>query len=628
MVKVTDPELARRAEAAGIALSYRDWQERDVTVGADTVAAILAALEAAPLARSSAADVPVVAPAACAAPGAGAAGAEPPGAEPARPDWERPRQPQRREWGFTVQLYSLRSRASWGHGDLRDLAELAAWSGSELGAGFVLINPLHAAEPLPPVSNSPYLPMTRRFTSPLYLRIEDIPEYRRLTGQQRGQIEALAAPLLAASTGPDLIDRDAVWTAKRAALEIIYGVPLAAARRRELDRYRRREGAELDAWAAWCALAEQHGSDWRRWPAPARRQPAAARGPGLAATADFHAWVQWLADEQLASAQRAALAAGMDIGIIGDLAVGAHPGGADAWAHQDLLVPGISVGAPPDAYNQLGQDWSQPPWHPQRLAAAGYRPLAELYASGLRHAGGLRADHVMGMMRLWCIPDGMPPDRGAYLHYDHRAAVRALAGAAGRAGALAIGEDLGTVDPWIRRYLARHGVLGTSMLWFAHDRRGAPLPPGRWRRACMATVGTHDLPPVSGFVTGEQLRQRDRLGLLRNPAAERESVRLMLHRWQLALVRQCLLPAGRRPGPGELTVALYAYLARTPSVLIGVSLADAVGDRRTQNIPGTVDEYPNWRVPLCDGTGQPVLLEDLPGLPLLRAVTRAARPVS
>jgi 4-alpha-glucanotransferase len=492
----------------------------------------------------------------------------------------------------------------------------------------VLINPLHAAEPLPPVSNSPYLPMTRRFTSPLYLRIEDIPEYRQLTGQQRARIEALAAPLRAASATVALIDRDAVWTAKRAALEIIYRVPLTAGRRRELDRYRQREGAELAAWAAWCALAERHGPDWRCWPAAARRQPSAAVAgdrPGLAATADFHAWVQWLADEQMASAQRAALAAGMDTGILHDLAVGAHPGGADAWAHQDLLVPGMSVGAPPDAYNQLGQDWSQPPWHPRRLAAASYRPLADLYASGLRHAGGLRVDHVMGLMRLWWIPDGMPPDRGAYVRYDHGAAVRALTGAAGRAAALAIGEDLGTVDPWIRRYLARHGVLGTSLLWFAHDRRGSPRPASRWRHGCMATVGTHDLPPVSGFVTGEQLRQRERLGLLKNPETERESASLMLRRWQRALERQCLVPAGRQPGPGELTVALYAYLARTPSVLIGVSLADAVGDRRTQNIPGTVDEYPNWRIPLCDGAGRPVLLEDLPGLPLVRAVSRAVQ---
>jgi 4-alpha-glucanotransferase len=329
----------------------------------------------------------------------------------------------------------------------------------------------------------------------------------------------------------------------------------------------------------------------------------------------------------------------MDIGIIHDLAVGAHPSGADAWAHQDLLVSGLSVGAPPDEFNQQGQDWTQPPWHPQRLAAAGYRPLASLFAVALRNAGGLRADHVMGLMRLWCVPAGMPPDRGAYVRYDHRASVAALAGEAARAGAVAIGEDLGTVEPWFHRYLAESGIMGTSLLWFAREADGTPLRPQHWRRACMATVGTHDLPPVSGFLTGEQVTVRARLGLLEVPEdAERASAELTLSRWQDALEREGLLaarsrtaagPAGAdtaspRADPAEFTVALYAYLARTPAALVGLSLADAVGDCRTQNIPGTSDEYPNWRIPLCDGERRAVLLEDLPALPLVRAVAQAA----
>jgi 4-alpha-glucanotransferase len=355
---------------------------------------------------------------------------------------------------------------------------------------------------------------------------------------------------------------------------------------------------------------------------------AQAGGAGQASgAADFHAWLQWLADEQLADAQQAALSAGMDTGIITDLAVGVHPGGADAWAHQDLLVSGLSVGAPPDEFNQLGQDWTQPPWHPQRLAAAGYRPLEDLFAAALRHSGGLRVDHVMGLMRLWCVPQGMPPDHGAYLRYDHRATVAALAGQAGRAGALAIGEDLGTVENWIHRYLADSGILGTSMLWFEREPGGTPLPPARWRRACMATVGTHDMPPAAAFLTGGQVTVRARLGLLKLPEdSERQSAALMLSGWLDALRGQNLLPRGAEPGPDEFTVALYGYLARTPAALIAVSLADAVGDRRAQNIPGTTDEYPNWRIPLCDANGSPVLLEDLPGLPLLRAVARAAAP--
>jgi 4-alpha-glucanotransferase len=594
---MTDRTLIRRAEAAGIATRYLDWRGQQVEVSAETLAAILDALdsEGGRRGEESAGGRP-----ASQGPGASAG----------------PRIPAGRSWGFTVQLYSLRSRRSWGHGDLHDLADLAGWSARDLGAGFVLINPLHAAEPLPPISPSPYLPMTRRYMSPLYLRIEDIAEYQQLDACQRQRIDALAAPLRERNATADLINRDAVWAAKREALEIIRQVPMSDRRREEYQRFRRREGRDLEDWAAWCARAEIYGPDWRSWPGPARDP----RGEP-----EFHAWLQWLTDEQLAAAQRAVRAAGMDTGIIGDLAVGAHPGGADAWAHQDLLVRGLSVGAPPDEFNQRGQDWSQPPWHPRRLAAVGYRPLADLFAAALRHGGGLRVDHVMGLMRLWCVPEGMPPDRGAYIRYDHRAAVAALAGAAARAGALAIGEDLGTVDPWISRYLAASGIMGTTMLWFARGPGGAPLAPSRWRRNCMATVGTHDMPPAAAFRTGEQVVIRARLGLLKQSEdSERNAAGLMLSHWRDALEREGLIGAGPLPGPDAFTVALYGYLARTPAVLVGVSLADAVGDRRPQNIPGTSDEYPNWRIPLCDADGRAVLLEDLPDLPLVRAVTRAA----
>jgi 4-alpha-glucanotransferase len=620
---MTDPELIKRAEAAGIAPWYLDWREERVEVSDETLAAILAALDSVPEAVPGAASAAV--------PARGQAPAGQPGDDDAGAP--RPRIPAGRSWGFTVQLYSLRSRRSWGHGDLRDLADLVTWSARDLGAGFVLINPLHAAEPLPPVSPSPYLPMTRRFISPLYLRVEDIAECGRLDAAQRERLDALAAPLRARNAAADLIDRDAVWTAKRAALEIIHRVPLSDRRRQEFARFRQNQGRDLEDWAAWCALAERHGPDWRSWPAPLRqpRGPARAAADGLlAASEDFHAWLQWQADQQLAAARQAAVEAGMDTGIITDLAVGVHPGGADAWAHQDLLVGALSVGAPPDEFNQRGQDWSQPPWHPRRLAAAGYRPLADLFGAALRHAGGLRVDHVMGLMRLWCIPAGMPPDRGAYIRYDHRASVAALAGQAARAGAVAIGEDLGTVDRWIRDYLAANQIMGTTMLWFAREPDGTPLAPSHWRRDCMATVGTHDVPPVAAFRTGEQVTVRARLGLLKaSEESERSASGLTLARWREALAREGLIPDGPLPGPDRFTVALYAYLARTASLLIGVSLADAVGDRRAQNLPGTSDEYPNWQIPLCDAAGHAVLLEDLPGVPLLGAVCAAAtgRPV-
>ncbi len=631
---MTSDETRRRAAAHGVATSYRDWHERQVEVSQRTLDAILDALGEPPdtpgtagvpewpVADVPVADVPVSVEAVIDEPVVEELVME----EPAGEEAVVPGQ-EDRSWGFAVQLYSLRSRQSWGHGDLGDLADLAAWSASDLGAGFILINPLHAGEPLPPLSQSPYLPMSRRFTSPLYLRIEDIPEYAKLTAGDRVRIDSLAAPLRARNATSELLNRDEVWQAKRSALQIIYRQPMTAQRRAEFDDYRRREGQPLQDWGLWCALAEVHGPDWRAWPEPLRAvgsAEVAAERDRLAGQALFYAWLQWLADGQLIAAQDAARAAGMRIGIIRDLAVGCHPGGADAWAWQDVLATGVSVGAPPDEFNQRGQDWNQPPWHPQRLAAEQYAPLADLTHAALQHAGGLRVDHVMGLFRLWWVPAGMGPDQGTYVRYDHRATVGVLAGQAVSAGALAIGEDLGTVEPWIREYLAEHGVLGTSMLWFERGGDGAPLPPGKWRRNCLAMVGTHDVPPIAAFVTGEQVELRSRLGLLtRSYQEESDESDAVVHAWQRALEAEGLLPAGGRPSPAEFTVACYAFLARTPALLIGVSLADAVGDRRPQNIPGTTDEYPNWRVPLCDGEGRSVSLDDLADSRTVRAVARA-----
>jgi 4-alpha-glucanotransferase len=604
---VTNGELLRRARAAGIAPAYENWRHEQVDVSPDTLEALLAALD-----RTASTGAPAAVPARAAATG-----------EP-----RIPALPATRTWGFTVQLYSVRSRQSWGHGDLHDLGELAAWSAREHGAGFVLVNPLHAAEPAAPLTPSPYLPMTRMFTSPLYLRVEDIEEYRQLDPVDLATVEVLAKPLQDRNASPELIDRDAVWRAKRAALELVSNVALSPQRQNQFDRYRAERGEELQRWSAWCALAEENGPDWRSWPAqydsPAQGVAAVSATPELRERAAFHCWLQWQCEQQLAQAQRRARQAGMQHGIIHDLAVGVQAGGGDAWAHPEFLVAGMSVGAPPDGFNQLGQDWGMPPWHPQQLAAAGYRPLADLFAASLRHAGGLRVDHVMGLTRLWWVPAGRRPDQGAYVSYDHEAAVDALAGTAARAAAIAIGEDLGTVDPWVRTHLAEHHILGTMMLWFANRPDGTPLPPARWRRACMATVGTHDVPPVAGFVTGDQVTVRARLGLLTKPLErERAESRLTLDRWRAALVAEGLLPPGPTPGPAEFTVALYGFLGRTPSLLAGVSLADAVGDVRTQNIPGTSTEYPNWQIPLCDAAGSAVLLEDL-GKSRLLADTVAA----
>jgi 4-alpha-glucanotransferase len=600
-VRVSTGELRRRAAELGVAVSYHDWQGHEVVVPDATLAAIVAALEDAPPADGARRAPDAVAPA-----------------------------PATRSWGFAVQLYSLRSRGSWGHGDLRDLADLAAWSARDLGAGFVLINPLHAAEPLPPVSASPYLPMSRRWVSPLYLRIEDIPEYNGLSYPERKRLTQLSQPLRDASLTPGLIDRNAVWTAKREALETLRKVPLGDARQASFAEFRASHGRALEDWAAWCALAEVHGPDFRTWPARLRDPRSAAaeaevRRGDLAAQAEFHTWVQWLVASQVEAAQAAARSAGMSIGIIADLAIGAHPGGADAWAGQEFLARGFTVGAPPDAFNQRGQDWGLPPVHPRALAAAGYRPLADLIAANLALGGGLRIDHVMGLSRLWWIPAGASPTDGAYVYYDAPGTLGTLAAAAAATGSVVIGEDLGTVEPWLRESLAARDVLGTQMLWFERGWSGEPLAPQWWRKNSLATVSTHDLPPAAAFLSGKQVSDRLALGLLtRSEAEERAEADRTVSDWIAALVGQGLLPAGTRPSPDAFTVALYGYLAKTPATLIGVNLAEAVGETRSQNMPGTCDEYPNWKLPLCGPDGAPVLLEDLATTPLVQSVARAA----
>jgi 4-alpha-glucanotransferase len=519
----------------------------------------------------------------------------------------------RRTWGLATQLYSARSRQSWGVGDLTDLTDLAVWSASVHGAGYVLVNPLHAAAPTKPMEPSPYLPTSRRFVNPLYLRVEAIPEFSDL--RKRSRVRRLRKEVQHHAASLDSIDRDAAWKAKRAALKLVYRVPRTAGRELGYAAYCDREGAALDDFATWCALAEKYGGDWHRWPESVRHPGADGVAEFVTkyqAAVDFHRWMQWQLDEQLAAAQSQAVSAGMSLGIVHDLAVGVHPDGADSWALQDALALGVSAGAPPDEFNQLGQDWSQPPWRPDRLEELEYQPFRALIRSVLRHAGGVRIDHIIGLFRLWWIPQGQAPTQGTYVRYDHEAMIGIVALEAHRAAALVVGEDLGTVEPWVRDYLRARGVLGTSILWFELDRDGdgVPLPAERWREYCLSSVTTHDLPPTAGYLAGDHVRLRDSLGLLTRPvdeecaAAEAERAA-----WIEELHRVGLLP--KHADVEETVLALHKYLGRTPSRLLGLALVDAVGDRRTQNQPGTTDEYPNWRVPLSGPDGRPVLLEEV-----------------
>ncbi|WP_030384724.1 4-alpha-glucanotransferase [Streptomyces sp. NRRL S-241] len=508
-----------------------------------------------------------------------------------------------RAHGLLVQLYSLLSERSWGMGDLGDLAELARWAGRTHGAGFIQVNPLHAAVPGAPTDPSPYRPSSRRFPDPVHLRIEDVPEYAHCP--DRTVLDELAArggelrrQVLEKGA---LIDRDAVWELKRSALELLYAVPRTPEREADYRAFCAEQGPALDVHATWCA------------------GHAGAEDPKEGS--DFHRWLVWLTDGQLAAAQRAAREAGMAVGIVHDLAVGVHPQGSDVWG-SSCYAGHISVGAPPDAFNARGQDWGLPPWRPDVLAATGYAPFRSLLRGVFRYAGALRIDHVMGLFRLWWIPEGTPPAEGAYVSYDGEAMLAILVLEAHRAGALVIGEDLGTVEPRVRQELARRGVLGTSVLWFERDwdGGGSPLAPQAWRADCLATVTTHDLPPTAAKLAGGHVELRDRLGLLTRPAElERAEDAADTAEW-LELLDGLGLDT---KGEEAAVRALYAFLLRTPARLVGVWLPDAVGDRRPQNLPGTWDQYPNWRLPVADTAGRPLTLEELVASPRANALLGA-----
>ncbi|ANY06299.1 4-alpha-glucanotransferase [Pseudonocardia sp. HH130630-07] len=505
-----------------------------------------------------------------------------------------------RTWGWMLQLYALHSSASWGIGDLGDLTTLIRGGH---GAGAVLLNPLHAITPVPAVQPSPYTPSSRRYSTPLALRITDLPAYRDAAPATRAEVDALRP-----ETTGDRIAHDRVWAAKRAALEALWrdagssdGVPGP-------------DAADLHDFATYCALAERYGGRWSLWPEGLRRPDgagiAAARRE-LAPRIAFHSWVQRRTQAQLADVRTAAREAGMPVGVIHDLAVGCDPEGADAWMLQDVLALDATVGAPPDAFSQQGQSWGLPPWRPDRLADTGYAAFGDMTRALLAHADGLRIDHVMGLWRLWWVPSGASPDRGTYVHYDADAMLAVLLLEAHRARALVVGEDLGTVIPRIREDMAERNLLGSTVLWFSRDPDpvtggddGPLRPPRRWPERSVATVSTHDLPTAPGFLRGEHVRARAELGLLDDPAAEEAKAGAERDELLALLTAEGLLDSPDETDEDTIVVAMHALLASAPSRIVLASLYDVLGEVRQPNLPGTVDEYPNWRIPL------PVDLDD------------------
>jgi 4-alpha-glucanotransferase len=440
-----------------------------------------------------------------------------------------------------------------------------------------------------PQEASPYYPGSRRYRNPLYLRVEEVPGAR----EARLDLEPLARAGHRLNQVRE-VDRDAVFRLKMAALERLWarfpGDP-------DFDRYRATEGPSLAEFATFCALAERHGRGFRDWPEAYRRPDAPAVAEFVAEAAGrvgFHAWLQWLVDRELARA-------GTALRLMHDLPVGMDPSGADAWAWQDVLALDAAVGAPPDRFAPEGQDWGVPPFVPHRLRALAYEPFVQTIRAALRHAGGLRIDHVMGLFRLFWIPRGARPRHGAYVRYPADDLLAIVALESHRARALVVGEDLGTVEPGVREQLAAHGLLSTRLLWFESS------PPSRWPAAALAAVTTHDLPTLAGLWTGADLDLQRAAGL-----AVEEGASLAM-RDRLA----ALLGVPRDAAVTEVIERAHRLLGKAPCAILLATLEDALAVEERPNLPGTTRERPNWSLAL------PLPLEAVEAAPLPRAVAAA-----
>jgi (1->4)-alpha-D-glucan 1-alpha-D-glucosylmutase len=538
-------------------------------------------------------------------------------------------------WGLAAQLYALRTSRNWGIGDFSDLGDLLE-AAAALRADAVGVNPLHALFDDEPERASPYSPSSRLFLNSLYLDVTAIPDFAECAGARElvarpGFMQALQEARAAA-----LVDYTAVACLKRDALLPLYDhfrsqhlTDQTDARGQAFRAFQRQGGAALRRFALYQALREHlteggQGCDWHLWPSDLRRPDTEAVNrfaAGHLERLEFFEYLQWQADLQLASAAARARSSGMEIGLYRDLAIGFDPGGADAWTSQARsgkagAALDWSVGAPPDAWNMLGQMWGMPPLSPRALRAAAYRPFIDALRANMRHAGALRIDHILGLKRLFWIPrDGGPKD-GAYVGYPFAEMLGVVALESERNRCLVVGEDLGTVPAGFSETIQARGILSYRLLYFMRGQKGAFLRPAVWPRDALAQVSTHDLPTLAGFWAGRDIETKSELSLFPDRAAEilERKNRLRLCRALTAALRRDRMPAKLKPVPAE---AVHRFLARSRSRLVMVQLEDVVGALDQINMPGTVDQYPNWRRKL------PLDLGDMLAAPRAKSVLAA-----
>ena len=542
---------------------------------------------------------------------------------------------EKQRWGWMAQMYSIRSAESWGVGDYGDLKLLLTDAAEKSHADFMLINPIHATAPVEPLEPSPYLPESRRFMNVTYIRPQDIEEYAGLDEAALAEVERLHAEVAPANDNADELDINSAWWHKRQALQLVFKVPRSAERQAAFEAFKEAAGPDLRAFAAWSVAFQMWGAPWEgTWFAETNRNSpeVAELMRDHADMVEFECWLQWIADEQVTAAQTAARESGMALGLMQDMAVGVHSLGADVWWNPERFAVGsVTVGCPPDFYNQQGQDWGQPPFNPNYLAKTGYGVYREMVHNMFSHAGAVRIDHVLGLFRLWWIPQGEGARGGAYVTYDYEAMIAILTIEASRVNGLVVGEDLGTVPDYVRTVLAEHGLLGCTVEWFARvddsPNAGDPYADSAdYREYALASVTTHDLPPTAGYLQFEHVKLREELNLLTGPVEEFQASataerQAMLDRLVESELITPEIAADVDDHIQEIVEAMHKMLLRSPSVLLQAALVDGVGETRSQNQPGTSSEYCNWRVPLAGPDHKVVHTDEVFDLPRVKSLS-------
>ena len=542
---------------------------------------------------------------------------------------------EKQRWGWMAQMYSIRSAESWGVGDYGDLKLLLTDAAEKSHADFMLINPIHATAPVDPLEPSPYLPESRRFMNVTYIRPQDIEEYAGLDEKAKAEVERLHAEVAPDNDNADELDINSAWWHKRQALQLVFKVPRSAERQAAFEAFKEAAGPDLRAFAAWSVAFQVWGAPWEStWFAETNRDSpeVAELIRDHADMVDFECWLQWIAAEQVTAAQTAARESGMALGLMQDMAVGVHSLGADVWWNPERFAVGsVTVGCPPDFYNQQGQDWGQPPFNPNYLAKTGYGVYREMVHNMFSHAGAVRIDHVLGLFRLWWIPQGEGARGGAYVTYDYEAMIAILTIEASRVNGLVVGEDLGTVPDYVRTVLAEHGLLGCMVEWFARvdDSPNAGDPyadPADYRKYALASVTTHDLPPTAGYLQFEHVKLREQLHLLTGPVEEFQASataerQAMLDRLVESELITPEIAADVDNHIQEIVEAMHKMLLHSPSVLLQAALVDGVGETRSQNQPGTSSEYRNWRVPLAGPDHKVVHTDEVFDLPRVKSLS-------